>query len=129
VHDKFYVYVNGKETPIPANFGIDPQGRFLAPIHTHDDTGIIHLEAEKEYPFTIGQVFDIWGVKFTDNQIGGYVAGNGNVLQVYVDGKQVTDPVNAKLKAHDIVVVGYGKPGSFPTNKSFSWTSGPGQGL
>jgi hypothetical protein len=129
VHDKFYVYINGKESPIPANFGIDPQGRFLAPIHTHDDTGIIHLESQSPYPFTIGQVFDIWGVRFTGNQIGGYTAGNGNVLQVYVNGKQVTDPVNYKLKAHDIVIVGYGKPGSFPTQKSFSWTSGPGAGL
>jgi hypothetical protein len=129
VHDKFYIYINGKESPIPANFGIDPQGRFIAPIHTHDTTGVIHLESEHEYPFTIGQVFDIWGVRFTGNQIGGYTAGNGNVLQVYVNGKQVTDPVNYKLKAHDIVVVGYGKPGSFPTSRSFSWTSGPGQGL
>jgi hypothetical protein len=129
VHDKFFVYINGKESPIPANFGIDPQGRFIAPIHTHDATGIIHLESEKEYPFTIGQVFDIWGVRFTGNQIGGYTAGNGNVLQVYVNGKQVSDPVNYKLKAHDIVIVGYGKPGSFPTSKSFSWTSGPGEGL
>jgi len=74
-------------------------------------------------------VFDIWGVKFTDNQIGGYTAGNGNVLQVYVNGKQVSDPVNTKLKAHDVVIVGYGKPGSFPTSRSFSWTTGPGAGL
>jgi hypothetical protein len=129
VHDKFYIYINGKESPIPANFGIDPQGRFIAPIHTHDTTGIIHLESEKEYPFTIGQVFDIWGVRFTGNQIGGYTAGNGNVLQVYVNGKQVTDPVNYKLKAHDIVIVGYGKAGSFPTSRQFSWTSGAGAGL
>ena len=129
VHDKFYIYINGKESPIPANFGIDPQGRFIAPIHTHDTTGIIHLESAKQYPFTIGQVFDIWGVKFTGNQIGGYTAGNGNVLQVYVNGKQVSDPVNTKLKAHDVVIVGYGKPGSFPTSKSFSWTAGPGAGL
>jgi hypothetical protein len=129
VHTKFFIYINGKESPIPANFGIDPQGRFIAPIHTHDTTGIIHLESEKEYPFTIGQVFDIWGVRFTNTQIGGYTAGNGNVLQVYVNGKQVADPVNQKLKAHDIVIVGFGKPGSFPTSRSFSWTNGPGQGL
>jgi hypothetical protein len=129
VHDALFIYVNGKQITIPANFGIDPQGRFLAPIHTHDTTGVIHLESTEPYPFTLGQMFDIWGVKFTDNQLGAYVAGNGNVLQVYVNGKQVSDPVNFKLKAHDIIVVGYGKPGSFPTQKSFSWTSGVGAGL
>jgi hypothetical protein len=129
VHDKLFIYVNGKSIAIPANFGIDPQGRFLAPIHTHDDTGIIHLESTEPYPFTLGQVFDVWGVKFSNNQLGAYTAGNGNVLQVWVNGKQVSDPVNHKLKAHDIVIVGYGKPGSFPTTRSFSWTTGPGAGL
>jgi hypothetical protein len=129
VHDALFLYVNGKPITIPANFGIDPQGRFIAPIHTHDATGVIHLESTEPYPFTLGQTFDIWGVKFTDTQLGAYTAGNGNVLQVWVNGNQISDPVNYKLKAHDIIVVGFGKPGSFPTQKSFSWTTGPGTGL
>jgi hypothetical protein len=130
VHTKLFLYVDGKQVTVPANFGIDPQGRFLAPIHTHDTTGVIHLESTQYYPFTLGQMFDIWGVKFSDTQLGAYQAGTGgNVLQVWVNGKQVSDPVNYKFKAHDIVIVGYGKNGSFPHSQQFSWTSGPGAGL
>jgi hypothetical protein len=124
VHAELFIYVNGKRITVPANFGIDPQGRFIAPVHTHDTTGIIHMESAKPYPFTLGETFDIWGVKFSDSQLGAYRAGNGNVLQLWVNGKQVADPVDYKMKPHDVMIVGYGKPGSFPTSKQFSFPSG-----
>jgi hypothetical protein len=125
VHAELFVYVNGKQITVPANFGIDPQGRFIAPVHTHDTTGIIHMESTKPYPFTLGEAFDIWGVKFSDTQLGGYRAGvNGNVLQLWVNGKQVSDPFNYKMKPHDVMVVAYGKPGSFPTKKQFTFPVG-----
>lgn len=124
-HAKLFIYVNGKPITIPANFGIDPQGRFLAPLHTHDTTGVIHMESEKAYPFTLGEAIDIWGVKFTDTQLGAYKAGvDGNVLQLWANGKQVTDMVNYQMKRHDILILGYGKPGSFPTKKSYTFEQG-----
>ena len=110
------VYVNGHQTPVPANLGIDPNGQFLAPLHTHDTSGIIHMEADQPYPFTLGQFFTIWGVKFTPTQLGGYVAGNGNAVATYVNGKPVANGPGYVMKPHDAIVVAYGKPGSFPTN-------------
>lgn len=121
VHAELQVYVNGKKTTVPANLGIDPQGRFISPIHTHDTTGIVHMESEKYYPFTLGEFINIWGVDFTNDQLGAYKAGNGNVLQLWVNGKQVADPVNYKMKAHDVMVLGYGKPGSFPHSAKFNF--------
>lgn len=122
VHAQLNVYVNGKQTPVPANIGIDPQGRFISPIHTHDTSGVIHMESAKFYPFTLGEFINVWGVYFTNNQLGSYKAGvGGNVLQLWVNGKQVSNPPNYKLKAHDVLVLGYGKPGSFPHKKSFSF--------
>ena len=121
VHAQLNVYVNGKQTPVPANIGIDPQGRFISPIHTHDTSGVVHMESTKYYPFTLAEFINVWGVYFTNNQLGGYKAGNGNVLQLWVNGKQIADPVNYKFKAHDVLVLGYGKPGSFPHKKTFSF--------
>ena len=43
------------------------------------------------------------------------------MLQLWVNGKQVSDPVHYKLKAHDILVLGYGTAGSFPHKKSFDF--------
>ncbi|HEY2770381.1 MAG TPA: hypothetical protein VGI87_07435 [Solirubrobacteraceae bacterium] len=121
VHAELKVYVNGKQTTVPANLGIDPQGRFISPIHTHDTTGVVHMESTAYYPFTLGEFINIWGVDFTNQQLGGYKAGNGNVLQLWVNGKQIADPVNYKMKAHDIMILGYGKPNSFPHKASYNF--------
>ena len=116
VHAMLRVYVNGQQTPVPANLGIDPNGQFLAPLHTHDTSGVVHMEANQAYPFTLGQFLTIWGVKFTPTQLGAYVAGKGNVVATYVNGKQVANGPGYVMKPHDAIVVAYGKPGSFPTN-------------
>jgi hypothetical protein len=121
IHAALFIYVNGKQTTVPANIGIDPQGRFISPIHTHDTSGVVHMESEKPYPFKLGEFINIWGIDFSKNNIGGYKAGNGKVLQLWVNGKQVADPVNYVMKAHDVMILGYGKPGSFPHTKQFSF--------
>jgi hypothetical protein len=122
VHAELKVYINGKQTTVPANLGIDPQGRFISPIHTHDTSGVVHMESTKFYPFTLGEFINIWGVKFTDNQLGQYKAGDGgNVLQLWVNGKRVADPVNYKMRAHDVMILGYGKPDSFPKKATFNF--------
>jgi hypothetical protein len=126
VHADLRVYVNGRQTPVPANIGIDTAEEFLAPLHTHDTSGIIHMEASEPYQFTLGQFFTIWGVTFTNTQLGGYLAGNGNVLSVYVNGSPVSNRVAYVMRPHDDIVVGYGKPGSFPTSFQYPWAANPG---
>jgi hypothetical protein len=123
VHANLRVYVNGHQVPVPGQIGIDKEEEFLAPLHTHDSSGIIHMEASERYPFTLGQFFTIWGVTFTNTQLGSYVAGNGNVLVAYVNGSPVTNFVGYVMNAHDDIVVAYGKPGSFPTSFTYPWAS------
>jgi hypothetical protein len=126
VHADLRVYVSGHQVPVPAQIGINPQEEFLAPLHTHDTSGIIHMEASEQYPFTLGQFFTVWGVTFTRTQLGSYVAGKGNVLAVYVNGSPVTNFVEYVMRPHDDIVVAYGKPGSFPTSFQYPWASNPG---
>jgi hypothetical protein len=121
IHAMLRVYVNGTQVPVPANVGIDPNATSLAPLHTHDTSGIIHIEATERYPFTLGQFFTIWGLKFTRSQLGGYVAGHGEALSVYANGQPVQNPAGYVMNPHDDIVVGYGKPGSFPTSFQFEW--------
>ena len=124
VHAALRVYVGGRQFPVPADIGIEPGASSMASLHTHDTSGVIHIEASEPYPFTLGQLFTIWGVKFTATQLGSYVAGGGNQLAVYADGKPVANPAGYVLKAHDDIVVGYGKPGSFPTSFQYQWSGG-----
>jgi hypothetical protein len=124
VHAALRVYVNGKQIPVPADIGIEPEATSLASLHTHDTSGVIHIESSEKYPFTLGQFFTIWGVKFTSTQLGSYVASAGNVLVVYVNGKPVSNPAGYVMNPHDDIVVGYGKPGSFPTSFQQQWSEG-----
>jgi hypothetical protein len=123
-HAHLQLFINGKNVSVPAQIGIDPQGQFLAPLHTHDTSGVIHMESSQTYPFTLGQFFNVWGVDFTSTQLGGYHVGNGSVLSIYVNGKPVVNGPGYVLKPHDLVIVGFGKPGSFPTNVSYSFAPG-----
>ena len=124
IHSNVEVYVDGKKQTVPAQIGIDQTHQLLASLHTHDTSGTIHMEAVQPYPFKLGQFFNVWGVKLTQTQLGDYVVGHGLVLQVWVNGKQVKSFVNYVMKPHDRIVVGFGKPGSFPTKNSFKFPAG-----
>jgi hypothetical protein len=87
----------------------------LSPLHTHDTSGVIHIEAAREFPFRLADVFAVWGVVFTDDQLGAYANNGQETVQVYVNGRPVADPVHYLIQAHDNIVVAYGVPGSFPT--------------
>jgi hypothetical protein len=115
IHALLRIFIDGRPVPVPAQIGIDPQGRFLAPLHTHDATGIVHIESQRPYPFTLGQFFTIWGVRFTDTRLGGYANHGAQRLRVFINSRPVAHPARRVLRAHDRIVVSYGPPRSFPT--------------
>jgi hypothetical protein len=114
VHAQLKVFVNGKPMKVPNNIGIDSAKGFLSSLHTHDEKGIMHLEAVEPYPFTLGQFFTVWGVRFTPTALGAFQAGNGLVLETYLNGKKVPNGPALQMKQSDRVVVMFGKPGSAP---------------
>jgi hypothetical protein len=124
VHSVLQIYIEGKQVPLASQIGIDQQESYLAPLHTHDSSGIIHMEATEPYPFKLSQFFTVWGVKFTPSQIGAYKAGNGNVLALYANGTQVANPTEYTMKPHDRLVLNYGKPKTFVKEFSFTWPAG-----
>ena len=113
VHAQLKVFVNGKEQKVPNNIGIE-NGQVKSSLHTHDEKGVLHMEAVEVYPFELGQFMTIWGVKFTNTQLGAFRAGNGLVLETYLNGKKVPNGPKVKMKQSDRVVIGFGKPNSFP---------------
>src|SRR5215204_6022098 len=96
----------------------------ISPLHTHDTSGIIHMEADREFDFTLGQLMAIWGVEFSDSQIGSLKSQGDQKLQVYLNGQRVNDPVNVIMPEKGNLVIGYGKAGSFPTDPKVDWPRG-----
>ncbi len=125
IHAHLAIFVDGKPVTVPANVAISAAEGIEAPMHTHDTSGIIHIEAaQPSNAFTLGAFFDLWGVTFSADQIGSYHNAGSSMVQVYVNGHRVTDPARYVLQPHDEVVVGYGTLGSFPHAVPFSWSPG-----
>jgi hypothetical protein len=87
-------------------------------LHTHDDSGIIHIESPVNRDYTLGQFFDVWNKK---SNIPPQILNNNTTsasgkttFSVYVNGSKVNDVSykNIKLNPHDQIVLVYGTPPS-----------------
>ena len=118
VHALLQVYINGTKETVPAGIGFCGSGSNLAAcasMHTHDNSGIMHMEASRRFPFTMGDFFNVWGVLLTQHCIGPYCDGSGRTLRVYLNGKPyVGDPTQLPLTQHEDVVVTYGTAAQVP---------------
>ncbi len=114
-HEHLDIFIAGQPLTIPTNIGINTTANFLAPIHTHDDTGIIHVESPTVQTFTLGQFFNIWGVRFTDNCLGSYCNQGDQKLSVYVNSQSIANNYqNISLEAHEEIVITYGTSSQLP---------------
>jgi hypothetical protein len=95
-------------------------------LHTHDASGVIHIESAKNKPYTLGQVFTEWGVALDTDRVGGLQVDDTHVLQAYVNGRLFTgDPATIRLKPHLEIALWYGAKGETPTvPKSYKFPAG-----
>lgn len=109
IHQHIDIFIDGKPVTVPKDIGINYEERFISPLHTHDRTGIIHVESDKVQDFTLGQFFDVWGVRLTKDCLGGYCAKGSEKLRLFSNGKLVTgDPRRLVLTAHQEIAIVYG---------------------
>jgi hypothetical protein len=114
-HQHLDLYIKGKYVSIPAMIGISVGERFITPVHTHDTTGEIHIESPTVQSYTLGQFFDIWGVRFNAKCIGSYCEDPQNSIKVFVNGRAAGgDPRGIELTDHEEIVVAYGTPEELP---------------
>ena len=111
---------------VPAGIGIDPAVGF-APLHTHDASGVIHVESPTVRGYTLGEFFAVWGVRFTPSCLGGYCAAGDRRLRVYADGKAVNgDPTALTLASHQELVVAFGTAAQLPSPVPSTYRFPPG---
>jgi hypothetical protein len=118
IHALLHIYVNGLLSPVPAEIGLDSAKGVESSLHTHDATGIIHMEAPHPYSYTLGDFFSVWGVKLGPAQLGGLKGLGGDHLHFYVNGKPLSNPAAYVLHNGDSVVIGYGPANGFPHTPS-----------
>ena len=122
IHAKLDIFINGKNFTLPALIGITNYCFYW--MHTHDESGIVHIESPIQKTFTLGQFFDIWKQKFSNNQILNNTVDANHPLNVYVNGTKVPSGTNFRdinIHAHDVIAIVYGKtPSSIPAKADFS---------
>jgi hypothetical protein len=119
IHQHLDIFVNGKREPVPANIGIY-DGQFLTELHTHDPTGIIHVESPTRRQFDLGQFFGVWGVHLNADCVGGYCR-ELTPWTVYVNGQAYTgNPAALVLTEHQEIAFVIGTaPKKVPSSYKF----------
>jgi hypothetical protein len=111
IHIHLDVLVDGKPVPVPANIGIDTARRAISPLHTHDDSGVVHVESPVKREFSLGEFFTEWGVSLSSDSIGGLRAVDGKTVRAYVNGQPRTgNPAAIMFAQHDEIALVYGPP-------------------
>jgi hypothetical protein len=123
IHSHLAIFYHGKQIAVPAQVGIAPVGQAGCYywLHTHDASGIIHIEAPQLTPpggsaYTLGLFFDIWGQPLARDN----VAGLRGPVTAYVNGERYDgDLQSLALRAHEQIVLEIGDPLVPPPNYVF----------
>jgi len=71
----------------------------MAPLHTHDASGTIHVESNANRNYKLGEFLNIWGGLDT----------TGKTVKATVDGKPVSDYIGLILKDGEKINLQVGK--------------------
>jgi hypothetical protein len=106
IHPQLNVTLDGESLDIPSGIGInitlwndhslDQYGmqpmkmtgkdmsmimQGMSPLHTHDSSGVIHVESNEFRNYTLGQFLQTWGIDLDDKE--GKLSVNGNIVKDY----------------------------------------------
>ena len=124
-HAHVSLFVEGERVAIPPAIGIVDavmqdgyvqSGGCFYWLHTHDATGLIHIEPPTDDEYTLGHLFDIWGRPLSASN----VAGFQGTISVFVDGERYDGDVrDIVLTSRRHVSLQVGEPLSSPPLYNF----------
>jgi hypothetical protein len=127
IHAHLDIIVDGAPVPVPADIGVDEARQKISPLHSHDTTGVIHIESPTApATFTLGQFFAEWQVSLSADHLGGLTTDNTHHLKVYLNGAlREGDPAGIILAAHDEIAIVYGTDAQQTTvPHTYQWSNG-----
>jgi hypothetical protein len=98
IHPELEIYVDDEKQVIPENVGI--KENCMMALHTHDETGKIHVEFPQVRDFTLGDFMANWGQPITRD---------GYNMAMTVDGVENTEGENLILKDLQKIALRYTK--------------------
>ncbi|GAC1474829.1 MAG: hypothetical protein PVS3B1_24220 [Ktedonobacteraceae bacterium] len=111
-HIHLSMYMNGQAVAVPSYIGINPAASSpcLYWLHTHDTSGVVHIESPLQRTYTLGNFFDVWSQRFAQlgypgqlNQAAGW--------QVYVNGQAYKGDFHSiPMDDHTLVTLAFNSP-------------------
>lgn len=106
-HPRIIVSIKGEKQEIPANFGT---GTVHLPIHTHDSSGVLHLEVNglvTKEEIKLAKWFQLWGKQFNSNCIFDKCNGSDGTVKMTVNGQENKEFENYQMKDGDRIEIRY----------------------
>lgn len=125
-HAELRLVIDGVLYTAPPQMGHpDDAGRFVA-IHAHDGSGVVHLHrASSTRPYTVGQVFSVWGQLISPNGLGGFRFDRGMRGRLWINGTLAAWSSDHIIDDEDDIVVELVSPGfslaGSPPLAPFDW--------
>lgn len=123
MHVTLRIVINGEQVAIPKYIGMDPslyhtheldkygiKNPRTYPLHTHDFSGVIHIESTEIRTFTLGQFFDVWGQQFDESCVFDKCNNELNKVRMYVDDEESLEFREHVLKNGELIIIEYGSP-------------------
>lgn len=107
IHPHLTMMADKQTITLPADIGVNKLKDCMTSLHTHDATGIIHVESPVQKDFILGDFFSVWGMTFNKDQILDHKTDADHGLKMFVDGKETTDFENVVLKDHQDILIDY----------------------
>jgi hypothetical protein len=114
-HAHLDIFAGGRQVTVPAGIGIPSSGSCLYWMHTHDTSGVIHIEVPAGRTIRslkLGDFLAIWGKgPTTTSTMAGISIGPNRRAIVIVDGRRYTgDPDGIVLTAHELITLAISPP-------------------
>src|SRR6266516_4325420 len=120
IHIHLAIYIDGKPVAVPQGVGIASDQSCFYWLHTHDSTGVVHIEAPKTASLTLQNFLNIWGREFSQLGFHNQLASSAD-WTIYVNGKKVTGNFNTVVfQPHMLITIAYNSPDVKP-DTTYNW--------
>jgi len=107
-HVSLSIEIDGEQYPVGPNVGIsDSMCEGMRGVHTHDDSGTLHIETPSPMDAPLGAFFQIWGKEFSESQIIDSIVDKNTEIVMFVNGESSDQFGSYLMQDGDVIEIVY----------------------
>lgn len=107
-HVSLSIEIDGEQYPVGPNVGIsDSMCEGMRGVHTHDDSGTLHIETPSTMDAPLGAFFQIWGKEFSESQIIDSIVDKNTEIVMFVNGESSDQFGSYSMQDGDVIEIVY----------------------